>query len=39
MLFFLALGISFVGGFTTPVLKSKEWIVIAGFILFYFYNN
>jgi hypothetical protein len=33
MLFFLALAISFVGGFTTPVLKTKEWIVIAGFIL------
>ena len=28
MLFFLALTISFVGGFTTPVLKAKEWIVI-----------
>jgi hypothetical protein len=33
MLFFLALAISFVGGFTTPVLKMKEWIVIAGFVL------
>jgi hypothetical protein len=33
MLFFLALAISFVGGFTTPVLKTKEWIVIASFIL------
>jgi len=33
MLFFLAIAISFVGGFTTPVIKAKEWIVIAGFIL------
>ena len=33
MLFFLALAISFIGGFTTPVLKAKEWIVVAGFIL------
>jgi hypothetical protein len=33
MLFFLAIAISFVGGFTTPVIKTKEWIVIAGFIL------
>ena len=33
MLFFLAMAISFVGGFTTPVIKTKEWIVIAGFIL------
>lgn len=33
MLFFLAMAISFIGGFTTPVIKSKEWIVIAGFIL------
>jgi hypothetical protein len=33
MLFFLAIAISFVGGFTTPVIKTKEWIVIAAFIL------
>jgi len=33
MLFFLAMVISFIGGFTTPVIKQKEWIVIAGFIL------
>lgn len=33
MLFFLALTISFIGGFTTPVIKTKEWIVVAGFIL------
>lgn len=33
MLFFLALVISFIGGFTTPVIKQKEWIVITGFIL------
>jgi hypothetical protein len=33
MLFFLALTISFIGGFTTPVIKQKEWIVITGFVL------
>jgi hypothetical protein len=33
MLFFLALTISFIGGFTTPVIKTKEWIVVGGFIL------
>lgn len=33
MLFFLALTISFIGGFTTPVIKHKEWIVVGGFIL------
>jgi ABC-type multidrug transport system fused ATPase/permease subunit len=33
MLFFIALVISFVGGFTSPVLKMKEWVVIVGFIL------
>jgi hypothetical protein len=33
MLFFLALVISFIGGFTTPVIKHKEWIVITGFVL------
>jgi len=32
MLFFIAMVISFVGGFTSPVLKTKEWVVIAGFI-------
>jgi len=32
MLFFIAMIISFVGGFTSPVLKMKEWVVIAGFI-------
>jgi hypothetical protein len=33
MLFFLALTISFIGGFTTPVIQLKEWIVILGFLL------
>jgi hypothetical protein len=33
MLFFIALVISFVGGFTSPDLKIKEWVVIVGFIL------
>ena len=33
MLFFIALVISFVGGFTSPLLKVKEWVVIVGFIL------
>lgn len=33
MLFFIALTISFVGGFTSPDLKMKEWVVIIGFIL------
>ncbi|MBK7651209.1 MAG: hypothetical protein IPJ20_11430 [Flammeovirgaceae bacterium] len=33
MLFFIALVISFVGGFTSPDLKIKEWVVIIGFIL------
>lgn len=32
MLFFIALVISFVGGFTSPILKTKEWVVITGFI-------
>jgi hypothetical protein len=32
MLFLIAIVISFVGGFTSPVLKAKEWVVIAGFI-------
>lgn len=30
-LIFLALSICFVGGFTTPVIKKKEWIVIFAF--------
>jgi hypothetical protein len=25
--------ISFVGGFTSPILKTKEWVIITGFIL------
>ena len=33
MLFFLALFISFVGGFTSPFLNPKEWVVVVGFIL------
>ena len=33
MLFFLALAISFIGGFTTPVIQFKEWIIIGGFLL------
>ncbi|HSC53036.1 MAG TPA: hypothetical protein VLC98_05435 [Phnomibacter sp.] len=33
MLFTLALVLSFIGGFTTPAVKSKEWIVITGFVL------
>jgi hypothetical protein len=33
LLFFLALVISFIGGFTTPVIGTKEWVVITGFIL------
>lgn len=32
MLFLIALVISFVGGFTSPFLKMKEWVVITGFI-------
>jgi hypothetical protein len=32
MLFFIAVLISFVGGFTSPLLKTKEWVVITGFI-------
>jgi len=32
MLFFIAMVISFVGGFTSPILKTKEWVVITGFI-------
>ncbi|WP_336515013.1 hypothetical protein [Pollutibacter soli] len=33
MLFSLALFVSFLGGFTSPMLKTKDWVVIAGFIL------
>lgn len=33
MLFFIALVISFVGGFTSPFIKMKEWIVIVAFVL------
>jgi ABC-type multidrug transport system fused ATPase/permease subunit len=33
MLFLIALAISFVGGFTSPDLRIKEWVVITGFIL------
>lgn len=33
MLFFLALAISFIGGFTTPLMKLKEWFIITGFAL------
>lgn len=33
MLFFLAMTISFIGGFTTPVIQTKEWIIIGGFVL------
>ena len=32
MLFLIALVISFVGGFTSPILKAKEWVVITGFV-------
>ena len=31
MLVFLALSICFVGGFTSPIIKRKEWIIIAVF--------
>jgi len=33
MLFFMAIMVSFIGGFTSPVIKAKEWILILGFIL------
>ena len=33
LLIVLALSISLVGGFTTPVFKRKEWIVITVFAL------
>ena len=33
LLFVMAMIISFLGGFTSPVLKTKEWFVIVGFIL------
>ena len=32
LLFFLALVVSFNGGFTTPVIRSKEWVIIISFI-------
>jgi thiosulfate reductase cytochrome b subunit len=32
-LFFLAITISFIGGFTTPVIKQKEWVIVTGFVL------
>ena len=31
MLVFLALSICFVGGFTSPIIKRKEWIIVAVF--------
>jgi hypothetical protein len=33
MLFFMAIMISFIGGFTSLAIKAKEWILISGFIL------
>ena len=33
MLIALALSICFVGGFTTPAIKRKEWMVVAVFAL------
>ena len=33
LLFFITLFISFIGGFTMPVVAKKEWVVILGFIL------
>jgi len=33
LLIVLVLAISFVGGFTTPTIKRKEWLVIAVFAL------
>ncbi|GAO43591.1 hypothetical protein [Flavihumibacter petaseus] len=33
ILFALALAISFIGGFTTPVIQFKEWVVICGFLV------
>lgn len=33
MLIALALAICFIGGFTTPAIKRKEWMVIAVFVL------
>lgn len=33
MLVFLALSICFVGGFTSPIIKRKEWVIIAVFAL------
>lgn len=33
MLFFLALATSFIGGFTSPIIRHKDWIVIVAFSL------
>ena len=33
LLFFMALFISFTGGFTMPVIAKKDWVFILGFIL------
>jgi hypothetical protein len=33
LLFFLALTISFIGGFTTPIIQAKEWMIVGGFAL------
>jgi hypothetical protein len=33
LLFILALTISFIGGFTTPTIHYKEWIIVGGFVL------
>ena len=33
MLFFMAIMISFIGGFTSLTIRAKEWILISGFIL------
>ena len=33
MLFFMAIIVSFIGGFTSVSIKAKEWILISGFIL------
>jgi hypothetical protein len=33
MLFFMAIMISFIGGFTSLAIRAKEWILISGFIL------
>jgi hypothetical protein len=33
MLFILALASSFIGGFTTSIIRHKDWIIVAGFAL------